>query len=221
MAVYGPPNNEELYHWKYTRKYKKNGKWRYVYPNDKLGLKEKISVATGSAQKQHEIENAASERAQQNNINKLENKYNEAEKELQKASSAESSSRAANSKEQKRAIHDPSSLNKAVSAAKKRQLDAATKNKQKAEHNYVKAQSNLDSAKATAKAISKRNASGIPKSTVEKGKAAVSKLTNKLKRAANMVKADLGGHTTTIEVYGRDETTTIKDGKKTYKKNKK
>lgn len=54
MAVYGPPNNEELYHWKYIRKYKKNGKWRYVYPNDALGLKEAISTKiTGSAYDQH------------------------------------------------------------------------------------------------------------------------------------------------------------------------
>lgn len=28
-----------LQHWKYVKKYKKNGKWRYVY--DKLGLKER------------------------------------------------------------------------------------------------------------------------------------------------------------------------------------
>lgn len=54
MAVHGPPGNEELYHWKYVRKYKKNGKWRYVYPNDKLGIKEAISTKiTGSAYKQH------------------------------------------------------------------------------------------------------------------------------------------------------------------------
>ena len=36
--------DDELYHWKYIRKYKKNGKWRYVYPNDKYGIKEKIST---------------------------------------------------------------------------------------------------------------------------------------------------------------------------------
>ena len=27
--------DDELYHWKYIRKYKKNGKWRYVYKNNK------------------------------------------------------------------------------------------------------------------------------------------------------------------------------------------
>ena len=45
---------DELYHWKYIKKYKKNGKWRYVYPNDKYGIKEKISTKiTGQAYKQH------------------------------------------------------------------------------------------------------------------------------------------------------------------------
>lgn len=46
--------DDELCHWKYIRKYKKNGKWRYVYPNDKYGIKEKISTKiTGQAYKQH------------------------------------------------------------------------------------------------------------------------------------------------------------------------
>ena len=46
--------DDELYHWKYIRKYKKNGKWRYVYPNDKYGIKEKISTKiTGQAYRQH------------------------------------------------------------------------------------------------------------------------------------------------------------------------
>ena len=45
---------DELYHWKYSRKYKKNGKWRYAYPNDKYGIKEKISTKiTGQAYRQH------------------------------------------------------------------------------------------------------------------------------------------------------------------------
>lgn len=57
MAVYGPNNAEELYHWKYVRRYRKNGKWRYVYPNDALGVKEAISTkVTGSAYEQHEME---------------------------------------------------------------------------------------------------------------------------------------------------------------------
>lgn len=51
--------DDELYHWKYIRKYKKNGKWRYVYPNDKYGIKEKISTKiTGQAYRQHEEEDA-------------------------------------------------------------------------------------------------------------------------------------------------------------------
>lgn len=59
MAVYGPNNAEELYHWKYVRKYRRNGKWRYVYPNDPLGIKEAISTKiTGSAYEQHELESA-------------------------------------------------------------------------------------------------------------------------------------------------------------------
>ena len=31
MAVYGPSNAEELYHWKYKYKKRINGKWRYYY----------------------------------------------------------------------------------------------------------------------------------------------------------------------------------------------
>lgn len=59
MPVYGPSGQEELYHWKYTRRYRKNGKWRYIYPNDALGIKEIISTkVTGSAYNQHEQENA-------------------------------------------------------------------------------------------------------------------------------------------------------------------
>lgn len=51
--------DDELYHWKYIRKYKKNGKWRYVYPNDKYGIKEKISTKiTGQAYRQHAEEDA-------------------------------------------------------------------------------------------------------------------------------------------------------------------
>lgn len=74
MAVYGPPGNEELYHWKYIRKYKKNGKWRYVYPNDKLGIKEAISTKiTGKAQDQHleELTLAKSRIAEDDNRQRL------------------------------------------------------------------------------------------------------------------------------------------------------
>lgn len=34
------PRPDELYHWKYIKRYKKNGKWRYVY--DKKKLKEDL-----------------------------------------------------------------------------------------------------------------------------------------------------------------------------------
>lgn len=34
-TFYGPSlNPDELYHYKYVRKYRKNGKWNYVYPGD-------------------------------------------------------------------------------------------------------------------------------------------------------------------------------------------
>lgn len=74
MAIYGPPGNEELYHWKYIRKYKKNGKWRYVYPDDKYGIKEAISTKiTGKAQDQHleELTLAKSRLAEDNNRQRL------------------------------------------------------------------------------------------------------------------------------------------------------
>lgn len=88
MAVYGPENSDELYHWKYTSKKRVNGKWRYYYDNDKLGIKAFIDTKiTGNAQKQHasealvERENAnidlhnqtkeyASEKASQNHARK-------------------------------------------------------------------------------------------------------------------------------------------------------
>lgn len=39
MAVYGPSNAEELYHWKYKYKKRINGKWRYYYDEINLNTK--------------------------------------------------------------------------------------------------------------------------------------------------------------------------------------
>lgn len=56
--------NTELYHWKYVKREKKNGKWVYTYDNDKLGVKNFIDTkVTGKAYKQHAQE------ALKNNIN--------------------------------------------------------------------------------------------------------------------------------------------------------
>lgn len=34
-TFYGPTTDpNEIWHWKYVRKYRKNGKWNYVYPGD-------------------------------------------------------------------------------------------------------------------------------------------------------------------------------------------
>lgn len=51
-------SSDELYHWKYTRKYKNSkGNWVYIYPDDKLGIKRTIDTKiTGNAYKQHRDE---------------------------------------------------------------------------------------------------------------------------------------------------------------------
>lgn len=51
------PNSDAM-HWKYIRKYKSaKGKWVYVYPNDKLKVKNFIDTKiTGKAYKQHASE---------------------------------------------------------------------------------------------------------------------------------------------------------------------
>lgn len=47
-------SDDELMHWKYTRREKKNGEWVYYYDNDKLGVKNFIDTKiTGKAYKQH------------------------------------------------------------------------------------------------------------------------------------------------------------------------
>lgn len=52
------PNPDELYHWKYTRKYKNSkGNWVYIYPNDKHGIKNFVDTKiTGKAYRQHNEE---------------------------------------------------------------------------------------------------------------------------------------------------------------------
>lgn len=57
------PKDDELYHWKYVRKEKlPNGKWKYYYKNDRLGIKEFIDTnITGNAYKQHRQELADKE----------------------------------------------------------------------------------------------------------------------------------------------------------------
>lgn len=43
-------SDDELYHWKYIKREKKNGKWVYTYSNDKLGVKNFIDTKiTGNA----------------------------------------------------------------------------------------------------------------------------------------------------------------------------
>ena len=60
MNYYG--NNDwrdyqSLKHWKYIKREKVNGKWKYYYDNDKLGIKNFIDTKiTGKAYKQHQIE---------------------------------------------------------------------------------------------------------------------------------------------------------------------
>lgn len=45
---------DELQHWKYIKRERKNGKWVYTYPNDKLGIKNFIDTkVTGKAYEQH------------------------------------------------------------------------------------------------------------------------------------------------------------------------
>ena len=47
-------SDDELMHWKYIKREKKNGKWVYYYDNDKLGIKNFIDTKiTGKAYKQH------------------------------------------------------------------------------------------------------------------------------------------------------------------------
>lgn len=47
-------NPDELRHWKYIKRERKNGKWVYTYPNDKLGIKNFIDTkVTGKAYEQH------------------------------------------------------------------------------------------------------------------------------------------------------------------------
>lgn len=47
-------SDDELMHWKYSKREKKNGKWVYYYDNDKLGIKNFIDTKiTGKAYKQH------------------------------------------------------------------------------------------------------------------------------------------------------------------------
>ena len=53
-------SDDELYHWKYIKREKVNGKWVYTYPNDKLGIKNFIDTKiTGKAYKQHRDEAVA------------------------------------------------------------------------------------------------------------------------------------------------------------------
>lgn len=50
-------SDDELYHWKYTKREKVNGKWVYTYDNDKLGVKNFIDTKiTGNAYWQDAIE---------------------------------------------------------------------------------------------------------------------------------------------------------------------
>lgn len=51
-------SSDELYHWKYTRKYKNSkGDWVYVYPDDKHGVKNFVGTKiTGQAYRQHNEE---------------------------------------------------------------------------------------------------------------------------------------------------------------------
>lgn len=47
-------NPDELRHWKYIKREWKNGKWVYIYPKDKLGIKNFIDTKiTGKAYEQH------------------------------------------------------------------------------------------------------------------------------------------------------------------------
>lgn len=50
--------SDELYHWKYTRKYKNSkGNWVYIYPDDKHGVKNFVDTKiTGKAYRQHHEE---------------------------------------------------------------------------------------------------------------------------------------------------------------------
>lgn len=60
-------SDDELYHWKYIKREKKNGKWVYTYPNDKLGIKNFIDTKiTGKAYEQHRRE-AVEEKRKVNN----------------------------------------------------------------------------------------------------------------------------------------------------------
>ena len=54
FALHYNPNSDAM-HWKYIRKYKSSkGKWVYVYPKDKLKIKNFIDTKiTGNAYKQH------------------------------------------------------------------------------------------------------------------------------------------------------------------------
>lgn len=56
-------SNDELMHWRYIKREKKNGKWVYTYPNDKLGIKQFIDTKiTGKAYEQHAQEVAEEKR---------------------------------------------------------------------------------------------------------------------------------------------------------------
>ena len=57
FALHYNPNSDAM-HWKYIRKYKSpKGKWVYVYPKDKLKIKNFIDTKiTGNAYKQHASE---------------------------------------------------------------------------------------------------------------------------------------------------------------------
>lgn len=64
------PDENYLQHWKYIKRERKNGKWVYTYPNDKLGVKNFISTKiTGKAYKQHAQEATTKKIAVDNSAN--------------------------------------------------------------------------------------------------------------------------------------------------------
>lgn len=61
--------DDELMHWKYVKREKKNGKWVYTYANDKFGIKNFIDTKiTGNAYKQHAKEAAEEKRKVDNRL---------------------------------------------------------------------------------------------------------------------------------------------------------